>query len=146
MDREPEPGPFVARRWRIRDRKWSLEMPPLEETDRLQYAVLWEFAGNDDYGQPSVVTQGIELEVRWKFKRGSSVDAKGLPVAYDAVVIVDREIAVGSNMWLGRLADWDDALKDEVMYVIEYNSTPDLRNINERRSVKLSWYRADLPG
>jgi hypothetical protein len=122
-------------------------MPPIETSDRHQTAVLWASSGRDAYGDPTVATP-TELSVRWQLKRGETIGPEGTVVALDGVVVVDRRVAIGSQMWLGTLEDWygtgsagDDS---EVYEVMTYNETPDIKDRYVRRTVGLKKYR-DTP-
>lgn len=124
-------------------------MPSQESSHRFQYAVLWPKTGHSQDGE-AVVGEPEEITVRWNNKLRVSKDAQGNPVAVDAVVHVNQEIAVGSSMWLGELEDWygtgsggDDSA---VMEVLTYNDTKDLKARNTRMTVGLVFYRDTLPG
>jgi hypothetical protein len=119
-------------------------MPPLEEMDRHQDAVLWQSGATDEFGRPTAGPP-VGLKVRWIQKRGEGVDSNGDAVAYDARVILDREVTVGSHMWLGSLEDWDDEGADEVMYVAGTNKVPSLNGRFYLFSVMLKRFREDLP-
>lgn len=122
-------------------------MPPLEKMDRHQTAVLWPSIGFDEYGQPDV-GDPIQIIVRWNTRRMETVDAKGNTIALDALVIVDRQIAIGSDMWLGALADWygtgSAGNDDEVMQVKTYEETLDIKGRSARHIVGLM-YKGDQP-
>lgn len=83
-----------------------------------QTALLWTRTGTDSYGQPTTVTDPVELSprtrtgVRWNVKRSEILDAQGNSVSLDAQAMVDREIEIGSYMWLGTLNDWIDSGSD----------------------------------
>jgi hypothetical protein len=123
-------------------------MPPIETMEMHQRAVLWEMSGYDTYGQPTVSSTPIEISVRWEWKHEEEKTTDKYEVLLDAIVVVDREIAEGSNMWLGTLSDWygtgsagDDS---EVLQVKFYNEVPDLKDRYIRRTVGLSFFR-DTP-
>jgi len=118
-------------------------MPPLETLDRHQKAVLWAFDSVDAFNEP-IVEQPVEIDVRWVEKRQESVDSQGTPIAIDATVTVDREIAVGSIMWKGTL-DRVPATFTDLKVVAAYNETPDIKNRNVRREVKLTAWNNTLP-
>lgn len=115
-------------------------MPPLESLDRHQYALLWEKVPKtevqyDNYGEP-IVRDPIQILVRWNDGRNETVDQQGATIAYDATVVVDRDIPIGSMMWLGRKQDY--RITDTKLQVIHVSTTPDLKNRNYRREVFLS--------
>lgn len=121
--------------------------------DRLQAAVYWPFLGYDAYGRP-VVGDPVSLNVRWKYTR-QGIGSQAQPIIINATVVVDREIAVGSQMWLAprsvpaALVQWQTvAISDarvEIMEVASYNYTPDLRNRHYRHVVNLSFLRHTGP-
>ncbi len=116
----------------------------LTTRQRRQKATLWTKNGDDDYGGAKVNAK-VEIKVRWEEKRSEAVDKDGNTIAIDATVVVDQEIAVGSIMWLGALADVADPpvnLKE----VVVYNETPDLKSRGiPRRTVGLVKYSNQLP-
>ena len=120
-------------------------MPPIELADRRQKAVLWAAVEDsfDDYGKHKV-SAAIEVKVRWEEKKQESVDAMGNTIALDAFVVVDRVIAVGSIMWLGKKADLATPpvnLKE----VAEYREVPDIKGRKSGRVVLLVRYSNELP-
>ena len=80
--------------------------------------------------------------VRWEAGRNIRFDSQGNPVAVDAVVVVNTDIPMGSQMWLGELADWygsgSGTNDDEVMWVVRQINVPDIKNRVARREVWLS--------
>lgn len=121
-------------------------MPHQELAYRKQKAVLWPLEGTDGYGQPVVSDAAVELDVRWVAKRSEVLDPQGRTIAVDATAVVDREIAVGSSMWLGELAAFDpDDEDNDVMEVKAYNETPDIKNRVARRTVGLLRRGESLP-
>lgn len=80
-------------------------MPQIETMCRNQHAVLWPLIGNDINGEPMVSDTPVPLMVKWNWVRRDVVDPQGAVIAIDADVIVDRVIAVGSEMWYGKMKD-----------------------------------------
>lgn len=128
-------------------------MPQMETAYRMQKAVYWAADGVDDFGEPRVVSNPVQLDVRWVNKRAKAMDAQGNMVALDATAVVDRAIDPGSKMWLGELADWygtgsgsgETDNDSELMEVATYDETVDLKGRNVRRMVGLVKYKHDLP-
>lgn len=118
-------------------------MPALEKLFRHQKAVLWEASGKDDYGEVTV-DAAAEITVRWAERRREGVDPQGNTIAIDATAVVDREIAVGSIMWLGALVDLPTPLTD-LNQVVNYNSIPDIKGREFYRTVSLIKYGNTLP-
>lgn len=116
-------------------------MPPFEEMDRYQSAVLWEVNGYDAYGQPTVDRGGpVELSVRWNYVKKEAPGPDEAGVLLDATVVTDRVIKVGSRMWPGELADYlgtgsgsgfDDS--SDVYRVVYCNRTFDLKGGRAKR-------------
>lgn len=123
-------------------------MPPIETIDRHQKALLWAIIGYDSYGQPQVSATPVEIDVRWEWKHAEEKATERYEVAIDAMVVVDREIEEGSNMWLGSLSDWygtgSAGIDSEILQVKFYSEIPDLKDRAIRRTVGLSFFR-DTP-
>lgn len=124
-------------------------MPPLVTRHRHEAAVLWP-AGiyPDESGSPTVGNP-IEIRVRWEERQQDVDDPLRGTIRLDAVVVVDREIAEGSRMWRGCLSAWpatNATVRDsELMEVVRYSETPDLKGRNRRRVVGLRRSRRNLP-
>lgn len=122
-------------------------MPPIETSDRYQKAVLWSVTGSNNYGDV-IRSDPVELTVRWEDDSRDVRDADGTVLTLAATVVVDREVAKGSLMWLGELANWygtgSAGDEDDVMQVVETHTTPDLSNKFIRRTLGLMKYR-DTP-
>lgn len=123
-------------------------MPELETMDRNQKAVLWLKTGVDSYSQPLVAETPIELDVRWNHRGSVMTGPTGEPVAVNAVVIVDRDIPLGSSMWLGTLADLSgtgSTPEEDVMEVVAQSKTYSLCGKYIRRTVGLVRASDTLP-
>lgn len=125
-------------------------MPPLEEMDRHDTAVLWPATGLDRYGKPTIGSP-VELTpedgtgVRWVAKKKQIMSPQGQPVGVDVTVILDREVPIGSKMWKGALEDWDDEAQTDVMEVVAYEGAEDLKGRHTTHSVMLKRHGDDLP-
>ena len=120
-------------------------MPALETRDRKQDAVLWQRSGYDKHGQ-ATVEQPVALKVRWEDKFVEVLDPKGNTIGVDATAVVDRNVSVGSIMWLGCLDKLGPGASPQgLMEVKAFNSTPDIRNRAQRRTVGLMRFRDKLP-
>ena len=129
-------------------------MPPIEEQDLHQKAVLWPKSGNDLYGQPAVGAP-VDLDCRWINKRRQMVDSQGNLVSVDASAVVIIEIEPGSTMWLApdpsyaATEQWygtgSAGEQSSVMEVVAYEETPDISNRVVRRTVGLNFYKDTLP-
>lgn len=118
-------------------------MPALETLSRCQKAVVWDADEPDSYGRMGVGT-AREITVRWVEHRRQGTDAQGNTISYDATVITNERIEVGSAMWLGKLADLP-ASPTDVFRVVAYDETPDIKARNTSRQVSLVRLRDGLP-
>jgi len=124
-------------------------MPPMEEADCWDTAVLWEHDGGfDAQGQPTY-KDPVQLAwpngVRWIDKVSWSTDPLGNLVQVDATAVVLQDIPVHSRIWKGTLNDWVRdatlATRDQrVMVVKTSNSTDDTKGRFSRRTVGLMKY------
>ncbi len=101
-------------------------MPGLEKSGLKQKAVLWAFSSYDDNGLPTVTSTGVEIKVRWEKGRHEATDSNSKPIAADGRLKVDREIAIGSELWMGELEDVPETLTN-VHTVIDYQEVPDVK-------------------
>lgn len=120
-------------------------MPPLETYDRWQKAVYWAKAADDEAGQPQVMGP-LELNVRWEEQRGEAVDPAGDVIAIDGTITVDREIAIGSLFWKGKLDDLDpESTTLKLMQVMTYKEIPDIKARNIQWELGVQRFRGSLP-
>lgn len=127
-------------------------MPPLEATDRLQTATVWEATGNTDQEGRPTVSAALELSpgsldggVRWVDKFSQAQDASGNTVGTDVTVVTNRNIPIGSIMWLGESADFVEANADDLYEVVAINDMPDIKGRFTRRVRMLKRFRSTLP-
>lgn len=124
-------------------------MPPFEEMDRVDTALLWERIGTGGRGQAIVASIPIELQVQWDGSQSVVLDAVGNKIAVDSSVIADRVILVGSIMWQGSLDDLEGTGTSpptaDLMEVKYYNGTSDIKGRNMVHEVKLLRYNSELP-
>lgn len=81
-------------------------MPPLEEMDRNETAVMWKYKDKDQFAN-IIVYQPVAIQVRWEQTQQGGFDPQARPVDYDVTVeIDDNTIPENSLFWLGELADW----------------------------------------
>lgn len=119
-------------------------MPAPELWGRFQKAVLWVRMGYDRNGQPVVSAHPIEINVRWDDTYRQVASPKGTPTVIEAVAVVDRDIPIGSLMWLGTLASLPgtgSSPTQDVMEVHSFNGIPDLKNRVEYREVNLKRFK-----
>ena len=123
-------------------------MPAPEIFHRHQKAVLWAFDHYDDDGQPVVSSTAVEIDVRWEKTRREVVGPQGVPIATDATVAVDQDIAIGSLMWEGSINDipgTSEVPESDLYQVINFQKVPDIKNRYIRRVVTLMRFNDTLP-
>lgn len=79
-------------------------MPPLEHMDLTDRAVLWVRVRADRQGFPLVAPQ-VEIAVRWEEGQIELVDPDGQKMVVDAQIASNRDIVIGSLLWLGSADD-----------------------------------------
>ena len=116
-------------------------MPAIEKSNRKQYAVLWAtpISGSFDPFGESRIEDPIEIKVRWEDEKSE--------VGRKATVYVFQEIAEGSVMWKGKLTDLPPAPEKprNLMQVVQYNETPDVKGRVNLRAVRLVLLGSQLP-
>jgi hypothetical protein len=119
-------------------------VPALEIVNLKQRAVLWATSGKSRYGEPTVASP-VEIRVRWEEGLSESIDDSATPIAVNATVDVDRDVAAGSILRLGKLADLPSPVTDGLMEVISFDKTPDIKSRVFQRSVTVRRWRSSLP-
>lgn len=125
-------------------------MPPIEIDGLYHKAVLWVKAGEDADNEP-VFDSAVEIDCRWNNTQKEMTAADGTTILIDALVVVDRDIPVGSLLWEGELEDWlgtgsDDNATSTLMEVRTYaKRTKDIRSRYIRRTVGVSKYKDVIP-
>ena len=127
-------------------------MPAPERSELLQNAVLWTFLGMVD-GEP-LLAPPVELTyptgLRFDTVRVDTKDSKGQKITLDGTAIVNQQIPVNSLLWIGTLADWYGSGSitvpdSEVMQVVKYDETPDLKNREATKTIGLMRWRGKAP-
>lgn len=109
-------------------------MPPLETADRHQTAQYWARIGVDRNGRVLVADEPVELQVRWVNKRREALNAKNERIAVDVTIVTDRELEIGSILWLGEQDDFgtgtgtDDFPQTDLVQVMAMDKTTSLCN------------------
>lgn len=116
---------------------------PIETADLHQKAVLCSRVGRDRYGNP-LLDDPVEIDTRWEKTHKESIDPNGQPVLISEQVVVDREIAIGSILWLGELSSFGTPYTN-LREVVEYRETPDIKGVYYRRVVGLRNWSNHLP-
>lgn len=123
-------------------------MPAPEVAHLNQWSILWSPGAADRYGLP---TRGEpeEIRVRWMAGQRVADGPDGGTIVLDALADVDRVIAQDSLMWLGTIEEWNEAGSgpgdSELMRVVRYRATPDVKGRAMRRTVDLQRFRQALP-
>lgn len=121
---------------------------PIETACRFQKALYWAKSTYDNYGQPVLEETAAELDVRWENVNKDVLDSQGNTISADAVVVVDRDIEVGSVMWLGCLADVEGTSlipESQLREVVSFSSVPDIKGRYYRRVAYLKRLHDTLP-
>lgn len=108
-----------------------------------QKAVLWVAEGVDNYGSYKV-NSPVEISVRWEENRNEVTDNLGNTIVTDAVIHVNREIVVGSILWLGELIDVATPPVN-LKQVVIYEEVPNLKARTKFRSVSVIKFSDTLP-
>lgn len=116
----------------------------IESTSRRQDATLWPAGTESTSISRKKVLANIAIKVRWEDKKQDALDASGETIKVDALAVVDRDIAIGSLMWLGKRANWTAATGD-LKEVVSFSKIPNLKGTRFRRVVGLIRYSDDLP-
>lgn len=123
-------------------------MPPPERAYLKQRAVLWRMTGYNAQGLPTLATQSEEIKCRFDERRTEKLGPKGVPIAVDGMMVVEVDIAVGSQVWLGSHDDLAASVtgtgegpelipESGVMDVVTFTKTPDLRGRHHSRVIGL---------
>jgi hypothetical protein len=118
-------------------------MPAIGKRNLKQDAVLWAASGTDDYGEVTV-SAAIGIKVRWERENKEAIDALGATIAFEDAAFVDRDIADGSILWLGKLANLPNQPED-LRQVIQFAKIPDIKGRNFSRVVGLIKFSDALP-
>lgn len=147
------PTPYEAKFWVPRHSLGAVEeakVPPIEETDLEETAVLWPVVSRDRYGNYRFGTK-TEVDCRWINKQSQALDPNGQPTRVDASAVVADDIDIGSLMKLGTLASLEvtgtgpDANDNLLMEVVTVSSTPSINVRSYRRKVGLIFFKKTAP-
>lgn len=119
-------------------------MVRFETTSRHQKAVLYASStGHTSQGQKKV-SAAVELDVRWEEGQSDALNERGETIRVDATVVVDRDITIGSLMWLGAKDDLPSPVTS-LKEVVTFSKIPGLKSQVFRRIVGLIRYSDSLP-
>jgi len=126
-------------------------MPDFETMDLEQTAVYWEKVGDNNEGLP-IVTDPVEIDVRWVDKKGTIKDPKGNSISTDGDLACDQELVEQSLVWLGTLEAWNTVTNGglgfqgaNVSSILDVTITPDLKARNARWTARVMRYGDFLP-
>lgn len=131
-------------------------MPPIEEMDCNQPAVLWRIRGGNYHGEGVLDENGeplledpYQIYVRWENVMREVVAPDGATVTIFAELVVTEPIPTNSLLWRGCLEDFlgtgsgaDDA---DLMQVHSYEEIPSYHARAVKREVTLKKFKDTLP-
>lgn len=118
-------------------------MPPLEEIEGDEPAVLWAKSGEDANGEP-VVGDPRQVWCQWAWKQRQVLGPNGAPTAVDATVsdlAQGIDVPLGSLFWQGSLEDFSAADAPFVMEVISIDQAMDLKQRFTAVNYGLAFFR-----
>lgn len=118
-------------------------MGRLTAQHRRQDAVYYALSGKDKWGNPTV-SAGIALRVRWVTEQRETLTPDNTTQITDVRINVDRDIAVGSIFWEGKLADLPSPVTN-LYQVVQKRSIPNLKNYQTEYDLFLIRYGDTLP-
>ena len=116
----------------------------IETTHLHQKATYWAAGTTSTSIGQKRVQAAIEIDVRWEDGESDALNAEGETIRIDATAVVDRDIEVGSIMWLGEKADWTSSTGN-LREVVSFSKIPNLKGTRYRRVVGLVKYSDNLP-
>ncbi|MCK9570504.1 hypothetical protein M0R72_16270 [Candidatus Pacearchaeota archaeon] len=116
----------------------------LDRSGRFQKAVLWAASGYNNDGEHNRVA-AVEIMVRWEETNKEIINENGNPIGIDVTVWANQDIAVHSIMWLGALTSFVDGTSTDLMEVVSFANTPDLKNRSHARQYFLARRSDKLP-
>lgn len=115
------------------------------ETDDLPWlATYWPRNGVDRDGEPTV-GDPVEISSRWTHEQDEVNDANRGVIFTDIVAKVDRDIAIGSLIFLGAEANYVSGTS-QLYEVISFRKIGDVKGRKYRRTVGLIRYSLEHPG
>lgn len=121
-------------------------MPAQERSHLPMFLVLWEATGvSDRTGKPKVSPTAVERNCRQLSARRDTRDKEGNIITLDASAIVEVDIRVNSIVWFGRAADFNPAIENDLMEVVYFDKTPDVKCRDFYREIGLMRYKHSLP-
>lgn len=100
-------------------------MPPIEEMDLHDEAVLRTVTGRDRYNEP-ILSAPSQITCRWDEDRTESIGPDGTPIAIDAAIVTSERIPDQALLWLGTLAAYNATANPEHLQVMTSGKTPSI--------------------
>lgn len=119
-------------------------MPPLEESDFVHAAVLWEKVRDDRRGEP-VVKSPREIECRWVSGRRQSVSRTGEVIALEANLATAEDVPEGSVVWRGELRDFVNDGTNRFYKIETSSETSDVKGRETTYEYGLVRFKNSLP-
>ena len=126
-------------------------MPPLEDADLMESAVVWDKVSVDGYNNP-IVSEPREVEARWKKGKREVGDLQSGSIQRDATVALSCSVKEGSIIWEGTLDEWEEeyalgtGTHDPGLYVIQGSSNvKDIKGITQRYEYNINRWMQELP-
>lgn len=122
-------------------------MPSIETADLHDWAVLWEPAGVNNYGDQTIESPR-EIRCRWEDTQHEALNSQSKSQGFDAVVVVGCDIPIDSILWLGRLncvPGTAETPEDSLYKVVRKSAIPDIKRRNFRRVIYLVRFNNTLP-
>lgn len=116
----------------------------IESMSRRQNATLWAAGTESTSTGRKKVLASVAIKVRWEDEEHDVLGAGGETIKAHTLVVVDRDIAIGSLMWLGKRANWTAAVGD-LKEVVSFSKVPNIKGTRFRRVVSLIRYSNALP-
>lgn len=116
----------------------------IESMGRTQKAVLWAAGTTSTSIGRKKVSAAVEIDVRWENVQRDALGDDGETIVTDATVQVYQDVAVGSLVWLGELADWSTSVGG-LHEVVTVGKIPNLKGTRFRRILGVIRYSNSLP-
>ncbi len=115
---------------------------------RTTTAFLWMQSGYNSYGE-EVLAAMVEIKVRLRKGLSETLDSQGNKIASDLALNVDREITIGSIIWIGNhyppADDCPPGAESDFFQVIDYKQSQNVKGTKYHRRVELIRHSRELP-
>lgn len=126
-------------------------MPAQEVAFLFDTAVIWVYLGVDRDNEEQVAAP-YQLDCRWDESRTQMRDQTGKLINVDVQVLIDYDpyigdVPIGSIMWLGITDDLPATFNGDLMKVVAFQKTHDIRRVEgtTERIIGLVRYKNKLP-